>query len=295
MPAVEGGGFAATIGNYQEQILWLIMKNFVVKIRWAKMCVLATFAAASTGLGGTSESKPRYETDYAHTVRLASDLHQALDAKQRRSFQSVPVLLTESRIPSLQPCERSTGPNKFYGVSISSGFIEFANALTHAMALDEVRRGYFKGFLNSLAEGDGSGALALLDLTHAQSWSFDVMNHQMSRFNQIMGTLVAIDMAHHYLGHYSKYAAQLAQNGQPINNLVTPAEWRKAVLRGSHNALQCALGIDGLKELFDTIDKLPARPAWAIQVAAPRADLAKIRKELDKLEEYFFAGRQYLD
>ena len=35
------------------------------------------------------------------------------------------------------------------------------------------------------------------------------MNHQASQFNQMAGALIAIEMAHHYLGHYKKYEASL--------------------------------------------------------------------------------------
>src|SRR2546425_848506 len=113
------------------------------------------------------------------------------------------------------------------------------------------------------------------------------MNHQVSHFNQIAGALIAINMAHHYLGHYQKYASQLvdAQNHSvPINSVLTLEEWREAVLKGARNALDCGLAVDGLKMFYDGLDKMPNRPAWSFYFLPKDADVAKIKKDLDQLE-----------
>ena len=44
----------------------------------------------------------------------------------------------------------------------------------------------------------------------ARYWKDDVLNDQASYFNQMIGMMVAINLSHHYLGHFDKYAAKMA-------------------------------------------------------------------------------------
>lgn len=117
------------------------------------------------------------------------------------------------------------------------------------------------------------------------------MNAQLSQFKQMVGTLVAIEMAHHYLGHYQKYAAQLTGlNGTPvpINSLLTPQEWHNAVMAGAGNGLECGLRVDGLKFLYDCIDRMETRPAWITFFLPAGAKVSRVKRDLDRLEKEFF-------
>lgn len=234
-----------------------------------------------------------YETGYANIAKLSTDLCRALEPKQSQNLLPVPVLL-ELPTPYVQPSKHFTGSNMVSAVFISEGFIKFMNHLSHAMAIEVQQGGYLKKYLGAVAAAESDTSLRTV--ANQQTWSFDTMNHQVSLFNQMAGCLVAIDMAHHYLGHYQKHAAKLGENNMiPINSVITPEEWRKAVMRGAHNGLQCGLGVDGLKQLFDSIASMPVRPAWAAYIMPANANVAKIKKDLDRLDEYFFAGRKFLD
>jgi hypothetical protein len=117
------------------------------------------------------------------------------------------------------------------------------------------------------------------------------MNRQASHFNQMAGALVAIDLAHQYLGHYSQHAQEFAPDSTaptPVNMLITEQEWREAVMRGANNALACGLGVEGLRALFDGFDRMQSRPAWAAYFIHPKANVNKISSELRKLERDFF-------
>lgn len=234
-----------------------------------------------------------YETGYANIAKLSTDLCRALEPKQSQNLLPVPVLL-ELSTPYVQPSKHFTGSNMVSAVFISEGFINFMNHLSHAMAIEAQQGGYLKQYLGQLSVEEANTSLR--SVANQQTWSFDTMNQQVSLFNQMAGCLVAIDMAHHYLGYYQKYSSQLGENNMtPINSVVTPEEWRKAVMRGAHNGLQCGLGVDGLKQLFDSIASMPVRPAWASYIMPKNANVAKIKKDLDRLDEYFFAGRKFLD
>jgi hypothetical protein len=77
----------------------------------------------------------------------------------------------------------------------------------------------------------------------------------------------------------------------PINLLLAPAEWDASVKAATLNALNCALGTDGPKALFEAIDKMPNRPAWTAFMVPPATDLKKLNKQLKKYEDDFFHGR----
>jgi hypothetical protein len=78
---------------------------------------------------------------------------------------------------------------------------------------------------------------------------------------------------------------------QAINDFLTPAEWKVSVKAGTLDALNCALSTEGLRVMFDALEKMPARPAWTAYIAPEHADFKKLNKELQRFEEDFFHGR----
>ena len=123
-----------------------------------------------------------------------------------------------------------------------------------------------------------------------------LIDAQKGYFNQMMGMMMAINMAHHYLGHYAKYANQLAGSGAnekmgAINDLLTPAEWEAAVKAGALDGLNCAYSTEGLRVMFEALQAMPTRPAWTAYIAPQKVDLKKLNKELARFEEDFFHGR----
>jgi hypothetical protein len=135
----------------------------------------------------------------------------------------------------------------------------------------------------------------LPNLSNPKYWTEDVLNEQLSNFNQMVGAAVAIKLSHHYLGHYKKYASKLEDaNGKnlPINSFLTPAEWDEAMRVGVRNALEAGMGIEGPKALFDCIDKMPKRPDWTLYFLPANAKVKVIKKEMEKIEKKFFAGEE---
>ena len=257
----------------------------------APLCVAAVLLLPSP----RAEAQPgKYETGYQNLVRLTQDLYRALPPEARRKVDRKLVLLQDVPMPYLQPMAYKQGGASRGVVCLSSGFIDFMNYYSHAKALEELDKNFFVKYMAGLAHETGQTKLHdLRFVSHRQTWSFDTMNHQVSTFNQVAGTLIAIDLAHHYLGHYQKYAAQLqpGPNGTrvPIASVVTPKEWRQAVLKGARNALDCGLGVEGIINFFQALDKMPNRPAWTTYFMPHGVKVSKIRRDLLKMERKFFA------
>ena len=109
--------------------------------------------------------------------------------------------------------------------------------------------------------------------------------------NAHKGTLLAIEMAHHYLGHHKKYGPPASAAGnapEPFTEKLTEKEWREAVFKGARNALDCGLGVDGFRAILAAVEKLPTRPKWSAYLVHPKADISKLSRELEKLEKDFF-------
>jgi hypothetical protein len=241
---------------------------------------------------GHAESPPaagKYETGYSDIVRIAADLQQALPPKQRARIHSEPLGFEKSAVPAVKTAIHNQ--SQLGIVQISAGFVDLLNYLSHAKAIDGMDRGFYTRSIASLAVQTGETGLPSLDLSNKKAWAFDTVNHQISHFNQMAGSLVAIEFAHHYLGHYKKYASQLTNaQGQPVPlaTLLSPGEWQDAVMAGTKNALACGLGVDGLKAFFEGLEKLQNRPAWTFAVLPAKAQTAKINKRLQHTENDFF-------
>ena len=100
----------------------------------------------------------------------------------------------------------------------------------------------------------------------------------------MIGLTVALNLSHHYLGHYTKFSSQmLAGKLVPINNLLTPAEWDASVKAATTQRPGLRhLGTDGPRALLEAIDKMPKRPAWTAFIVPPATDIKKLIKELKR-------------
>jgi hypothetical protein len=76
----------------------------------------------------------------------------------------------------------------------------------------------------------------------------------------------------------------------PINSLLARAEWEASVKAATLNSLNCALGTDGVKALFEAIDTMPQRPAWTTFIVPQGVDLKQLNQELAKYEVSYFHG-----
>jgi len=262
-----------------------------LNLPWLPCLFLAVLLALSAALAQGEPPAPRaYDNTLATVTRISGELHVALDAGKRRQFRAEPKFLTGLSTPCLAPIIDGETPAN--AVAISSGFVDLLNHLAHAKALDESVSGYFEQYVRALPQ-DGSAPLEPVGKTLAneQVWSFDTMNHQASLFNQMTGTLLAIEMAHHYLGHSKKHGANASADGNapdPFTEKASEKEWREAVLKGARNALDCGLGVDGFRAILTAVEKMPTRPKWSAFLVHPKADTSKLNRELEKLEKDYF-------
>lgn len=245
--------------------------------------------AAQVRASEPATPQPGYETGLPAIQKINSELFTALDAKKRGQIQKEPIVLEQLAAPCLAPALTPDGSGQT--VELSAGFIALMNQFSHAKAIEEADKGFLKKFAATLSGQTGEKALTPLLAEGTNVWDADTMNYQVGNFNQMAGTLIAIDLAHHYLGHYKKYAAQLTgSNGQPvpINSLLTEKEWREAVLKGARNALDCGYGVDGIRCVYDTLGLMPNRPSWVAYFIHPKANVAKVNSDLLRLEKDFF-------
>ena len=269
----------------------IMMSKTIVRcatLTWACCAWLST----STPAHAATDTPPVYETGYSDVVEFTSDLYRALAPEQQRLFHPFPVLLDKVKTPLAQPRVCSDGSSALPAVHVTAGFIELMNSLSHAKAIDDVQKGFFKMYVDRLGLETGAELpRSLLDILQSQTLSLDTRNYQMSHFNQMVAASIAVEMAHQYLGHYAKYAGHLTDaQGQPvpINRLVTPEEWHEAVLKGAHHALDCGLGVEGLQVIYESIDRMPKRPAWTIYFLPEKANVSRIKRDLTKVEKDFF-------
>jgi hypothetical protein len=257
----------------------------------ARILAVAFLAFVLAACAADSAPARKYESGYHTMARLSEDLYRALPKDKRGELLNRPVLI-DKKAPYLQPELQSRPGSNAQAVVVSEGLIDVLNYVSHAKAVDQVSPGFFAKAVNGLANENGDRPV-FFPITHQKSWDFNTMNWQLSGFNQMAAGLCAIEMAHHYLGHYQKYASQLgdSKKPQPLYTVLTPKEWREAVLRGSRHSLECGLAPEGLIVLYDAISRLPKRPSWAVQVIPPAAEVSILRLELKRVEATFFDMR----
>jgi len=258
---------------------------------------LATLMGAGLQLASSSHAQqpPGYETGFETISRITGDLHQALDRSQRPALYPAAFLLTNLPTPWLQAYPVKGATNATRAVCLSRGYVDLLNFISHAKAIDGVSHGFFIKAMARLALEGGEQLPDLQADSIHNSWSFETMNRQASSFNQMAGALVAIEMAHAYLGHYQKYGSQTDSRGHsvPINRVINQAEWREAVMLGARHALDCGMAVDGIKMAFESVDKMPARPAWRIYFlpdAIEGKEVNRINRELDRMQKNAFVS-----
>ncbi len=250
-------------------------------------CLLLPFSARTSGVQQNS-----YDTGFDTIVKLTGNLHHTLDHRDRPQLYPAAVRLEKLAVPYLQIHE-SGAPTPIRAIYFSNGFVDLLNYVSHAKAIDGVSRGFLLQSMSRVALVPlGSGGVPDLQANIVRNaWAFETMNRQASFFNQMAGGLVAIQVAHVSLGHYQKYARLLTigrHNPLPLNSVITPAEWRQAVLQGATRGLDCGLAVDGLKAFFESLDRMPVRPVWRIYFMPDGVDskeLSKINSELEQIQK----------
>jgi len=263
---------------------------------FALLLSLLAFNAGWMGVHATeTNSTPRYAGGFSTVLRLGMDLQRMMDRKHRPLFPPNPVFMDLDLTPRARPAILEAGAEPVRGVMISAGFIDLANQVAHARALELVQPGFFQGYLTHLSREHGDKELAVLPGPASEAfWEDQVRNEQMSEFHQIAGMVISINLAHIYLGHYEKYEAKLhGADGKPVPlaSLLSNGEWLKAMRTATKNALDAGLGMTGYIAFCEALDHLPERPAWTEHFLPRDMSSAKLKSELRILEAKFFSGR----
>jgi len=263
-----------------------------IKSRVGLLVMALAFSAVGLCRGGDRA----YTPGFSMTLKLGGDLHDALPQKFFDQLDPLPIALQPQDLPLICPVASKADKRLQRQVELSAGFIDLVNRLCHAKAIERVQKGFFDQYVANLARISAEDPAAPLPpIVEPRYWTEDILNDQLSSFNQMMGMMMAINMSHHYLGHYARYGTKLIGTGNkllPINNFLTASEWDASVKAGALDALNCALSTEGLRVIFEVLDKMPVRPAWADYIA-PRSvtDFKALNRELAKYEEDFFHGR----
>ena len=116
------------------------------------------------------------------------------------------------------------------------------------------------------------GIRGLLQPTHTNAWAFNTMNWQMSHFNQMAAGLTAVQMAHHYLGHYKKVRVATGrrdERGAPVLRArrqgngakrCWPAHGTRWIAASRRKVWSCSTM---------RLRRMPQRPSWALHSYLP--------------------------
>lgn len=258
------------------------------------LCLVGLAAALALPARADTNAAPHvYPSGFAIALKLGANLYDSLAPDQQKRLYAVPVTLDTGDTPMIEPVSTTEDGQIENQVAISVGFIDLLNHLAHAKAIDRIEPGYFQRYVLNLAGSDTNAAIP--EVPHIDDdryWTDDVLNEQLSDFNQMFGVIIAVNFAHHYLGQYTAHAAQLpAGKPIPINGVLTPKEWDGSVRAAALNALNAGLAFDGMHALLEAFAKMPRRPAWTAFIVPQSADLRKLNTQLSKYEDDFFHGR----
>lgn len=236
-----------------------------------------------------------YATGFSIVIKLARDLYLDLPTNWSEHLDAQVVALQPQDFPFVAPVAATDENGALRQVCLSAGLIDMVNHICHAKAIDRIRPGYFDRYAKNVARLCAGGVFAQApDIVVPRYWAVDVMNDQQSYFNQAICFLTAINLSHHYLGHFAKYAGNLAVPGNavpPINNFLTATEWEDSVRAGAVDALDCDLATAGPRALFEAIDLMPQRPAWVAYIVPQQVNIKKLNTELATYEMDFFHGQ----
>lgn len=238
-----------------------------------------------------------YRAGFSSMLKLGRDMYAFLKPEAKELISSQPISIATDQVPFARMLFEPEEPKPARGVWISEGFIDLVNRIAHAKAIDRIQKGYFTKYIDSLAQEDGEKLLKPLpNDSNPAFWSDDMLNQQLSDFNSIVGIVVGVKLAHHYLGHFDKYKDKLmgdSQNPVPINSLITPAEWDAAFAKGVRNALDAGCTVEGVITFYEAFDRMKTRPKWAAYFLPDFAKVAKMKKDMDRIQRKFFAGEDH--
>ena len=259
------------------------IKHSLLALGWLALVTLTCAA--------TNNAAHIYPSGAPIVIAIGNDLYSTLDPRFQKGLNPKTIAIKKLTAPVIALSQENHG-GVLCQVTISQGFIDLLNHIAHAKAIDEIQPGYFTQYVSTLAqESANQNPPAPANLDDPRFWTDAVMSEQASLFNQMVSMTLAMNLSHYYLAHYAKYAAQIPDGRrQPINNFIAADEWEASVRCATLNSLDCALATQGAKALFDFIDQMPRRPAWASYIVPPNVNIKKLNHELFRYEHDYFHG-----
>jgi hypothetical protein len=258
----------------------------------AGICLLVVCLSAA---GEVNPPAGVYPSGFSRAIKLGGELCDALPQKFADQLNPEVISLQPQDAPVVAPIATSAESKILRQVILSAGFIDVVNHICHAKAVDRIQPGFFDQYVKNLAQLNlGDASTPPPPIVEPRFWTDDVINDQLSYFNQMIGLVTAINLTHHYLGHFAKYSGRMTSGAgklAPINNFLTPAEWDVSVKAGVLDALTCGLATEGPQALFDAISRMPVRPSWTAYIVPPQTDIPKLNKQLARYEDDFFHGK----
>lgn len=247
-------------------------------------------SAAPVFAGGTSDTKRTYKTGYSSIMKLGRDIHAALDAEHREKIAPQPISIETDERPFARLLFLKDGDETVRGVWISAGFIDLVNHLAHAKAISSKEKNYFRNYAAGLEQEIGVQR-ELPNIAEARYWIEEILNEQQSNFNSIVGMIVGMKLANHYLGHYDRYAPKL-EAGMAINNLLSREEWNEAFTHGVRNAVRAGCMTEGVAPFLEALDGMKVRPAWAADFLPDNVKFSSMRKEMEAIQRRSLEGKE---
>jgi hypothetical protein len=258
--------------------LWLI--------RWAILASLFHLNA------GAETNQPVYKTGYSTIMTLGRALYSRLEPAYQDIVSSQPIVIDPDTKPFVRILFAPDEPKPQRGVTISVGFVDLANHVAHAKAIDRIEKGYFDRYVKILATETGETALKdLPNDTNPAFWTDQMLDEQQSNFNSIVGAVVGMKLANHYLGYYDKYKGQMTDTAT-IYSRLDLKEWEKCVHSGIFNSLDAGYTVEGVLPFLEAFDKMQTRPPWTQFFIPNTVRFAKTKKQIEKIQADFFAGRK---
>ena len=230
-----------------------------------------------------------YKSGFTTIQTLGHDIYGSLEKNEQAIIHSQPISLDTSRKPFIRLLYLKDESETVRGVWVSQGMIDLVNQLAHAKAIDRKRKGYFSSYLKSL-EGSDHSIPPLPDRQNPAYWTEMILNEQLSNFNSIMGIIVGINLAQHYLGLSDKYQKELKAEETdqvPLNKKITPDEWQQSSRRGLNNALLASCMTEGYLPICEGLSRMKHRPAWANYFYPEGTRFESMRKDMVKLQHKF--------
>lgn len=233
-----------------------------------------------------------YKSGFSAIQTLGRDIHRSLPSEEQALIHQQPISLDTDRKPFVKLLYFSEGSETIRGVWVSQGFIDLVNHVAHAQAIDKRRRGYFAKYMLALSTAEDS-LPPLPDRDNPQFWTDEMLNEQLSNFNSIVGVVVGINLAQHYLGYYEKYQNHFdGSEGKqvPLNNLLTQDEWEQSYRRGLTNAMNASCMTEGFLPFCEALNKMKHRPMWVSYFMPERVRFDAMRKDMVKLQRKFLSN-----